>query len=113
MINEPIKITNLETLHSEKQRLKMYCEYKEQILKDKINYLRNNPKQIIAEEFLPFNHEKNQKTNNILDIANKYIFEKFLGMDLDGKNKLSGVLIKLTEVLAVRLFNSFRKKSEK
>ena len=32
MINEPIKITDLESLQREKERLKMYCSYQEALL---------------------------------------------------------------------------------
>lgn len=110
MINEPIKITNLESLQREKQRLKMYSSYQEELLKNKITYIKQNTNQLIAEQFLPYESEKNKKISNIMDTANEYIFEKFLGLDLSGKNKLSGLLIKLSEVMIVRLFNNFRKK---
>ena len=110
MINEPIKITNLESLQREKQRLKIYSSYQEELLKNKINYIKQNTNQLIAEQFLPYQTDKNKKISNIMDTANEYVYEKFLGLDFSGKNKLSGMLIKLTEVMIVRLFNNFRKK---
>ncbi len=110
MINEPIKITNLESLQREKQRLKMYTSYQEDLLKTKMAYIKQNTSQVIAEQFLPFETDKNKKINNIMDTANEYVFEKFLGLDLNGKNKLSGLLIKLSEVMIVRMFNKFKKK---
>ncbi len=110
MINEPIKITNLDSLQREKQRFKMYASYQEELLKGKINYMKKNTNQLLAEQFLPYEQDKNKKISNIMDTANEYIFEKFLGLDLSGKNKLSGLLIKLSEVMIVRLFNNFKKK---
>ena len=110
MNNEPIRITNLKTLKHERQRLQMYTSYQEQLLKDKINYIKQHPQQLIAEEFLPYSSDTNRKVSNIFDTANEYIFEKFLGLDINGKNKLSGLLIKLSEVMIVRLFNKFKKK---
>lgn len=110
MNNQPIKIVNLKTLQQEKQRLSMFCAYQEQLLKDKLNYIKQHPNQLIAEEFLPYSSDKNKKISNIFDTANEYIFEKFLGLDFSGKNKLSGLLIKLSEVMIVRLFDNFKKK---
>ena len=43
MNNEPIRITNLKTLKHERQRLQMYTSYQEQLLKDKINYIKQHP----------------------------------------------------------------------
>lgn len=110
MIDEPIKITNLETLQREKQRLKMFCSYQEQSFKDKIQYAKHNYKQLIWEEFLPYGDEQNQKISNVLDWTNEFVFGKFLRMDLEGKNKISGSLIKLGQVGLIRLFNSVFKK---
>ena len=110
MNNEPIKITNLKTLQREKQRLQMFSGYQEQLLKDKINFIKQHPQQLIAEELLPYSSDKNRKISGIFDTVNEYIFEKFLGLDLNGKNKLSGLLIKLSEVMIMRLFNNFKKK---
>ena len=110
MNNEPVKIKDTKSLQREKQRLQMFCSYQEELLKDKINYIKQHPQQLIAEEFLPYSSDNNRKISNIFDTANEYIFEKFLGLDLNGKNKLSGLLIKLSEVMIVRLFNNFKKK---
>jgi hypothetical protein len=111
MINEPIKIINLESLQREKQRLKMFCSYQEELISDKVNFIKYNYKTIIAEEFLPYNKDENKKVSGVLDMANEFVFGKFIGLDLDGKNKLAGALIKMVEVGAVKLFNSFKKKS--
>ncbi len=110
MINEPIKITNLESLQREKQRLKIYCSYQEDLVKDKIASIKLNYKQLIGTEFLPYNDERNLKISNILDWVNEFIMGRLLKMDIDGKNKLSGSLIKIAEVAIIRLFNNFRKK---
>lgn len=110
MIKEPIHITDLESLQSEKQRLKMFCSYNEEVLKEKINTLKSNYKQIIGEEFLPFTAERNTKVSNVLDWINEFVIGKLLKIDISGENKLSGVLIKLAEVGAIRLFNKFIKK---
>jgi len=110
MINEPIRITNLETLQREKQRLKMYCSFQEDLLKNKIVSIKSNYKQIIGNEFLPFESEVNQKVSNVLDWVNEFIFGKLFKIDIDGKSKLSGSLIKLAEVGIIRLFNNFKKK---
>jgi len=109
MNNEPIKITNLASLQQEKQRLKMLCSYQENLLKDKINFVKQHPGQLFSEEFLPYDAGQNSKINSIMDVVNEFVFEKLFGLDLNGKNKLSGVLIKLSEVMIVRLFNSFKK----
>jgi hypothetical protein len=110
MINEPIKITNLETLQREKQRLKIYCSYQEEHVKDKINFIKSNYKQIIGEEFLPFNTDTNKKVSNVLDWVNEFILGKVLNIDVNGENKLPGSLIKTAEVIIVRLFNNLAKK---
>ena len=110
MINEPIKIINLETLHREKERLKIYSSFQEELIKNKITYIKQNANQLIAEQFLPYKFDENKKINNIMDTANQFIFERHLGFDLSGKNKLSGLLIKLSEVMIVRIFNHFKKK---
>jgi len=108
MINKPIKIINLETLQREKQRLIMYSSYQEELLKIKITYIKQNTNQIIGEQFLPYESNENKKINNLIDTANQVIFEKLLGLDFIGKNKLVGLLIKLSEVIIVRLFNHFK-----
>ena len=109
MINESIKITDLESLQREKQRLKMYCSFQEQLLKDKIAFLKQNHNKVIGEEFLPYDNEKNKKISDVLDWVNEFVLGKVLRMDVDGKNKLSGSLIKIAEVAAIRLFNNFKK----
>jgi hypothetical protein len=110
MINEPIKIINLETLQQEKQRLKMYSSYQEELLKNKITYIKQNTNQFIGEQFLPYESNENKKINNVIDTANQFIFEKYLGFDLSGKNKIAGLFLKLSEVIIVRLFKHFKKK---
>lgn len=112
MISEPIKITNLQTLKLEKQRLKIYCSFQEELVKDKIIFIKLNYKQIIGEEFLPYTSEKNKKVSNILDIVNEFVMGNFLKMDVDGKNKIPGSLIKIAEVAIIRLFNRFVKKKD-
>ena len=110
MINQPIKINSLESLQREKQRLKLFCSFQEEIVKDKIISIKLNYKRIIGEELLPFGGEKNTKVSNILDWVNEFIFEKLLKLDIDGKNKLSGSFVKIAEVLIIRLFSKFGKK---
>jgi len=109
MINEPIKITNLQSLQREKQRLTIYCSYQEEQMKDKIKFIKSNYKQIIGEEFLPFAAEKNKNVNSILDWVNEFILGKLLKMDINGKNNLSGTLIKIAEVAVIRLFKKSAK----
>ena len=110
MINEPIKIINLETLQREKQRLVMYSSFQEELLKNKITQLKQNANQLISEQFLPYETNDNKKINNIIDTANQFIFEKHLGFDLIEENKIAGLLIKLSEVMIIRSFNYFKKK---
>jgi len=109
MINEPIKIINLETLYREKQRLIMYSSYQELLLKDKISFIKQNTNQLVGEQFLPYGSNENKKINNIMDTANQFLFENLLGLDFIEKNKIVGVLIKFAEVMIVRLFNHFKK----
>ena len=77
---------------------------------DKILFIKNNYKQVMGEQFLPFSMEANKKVSNILDVINEYVFDKFLRLDLDGKNKLSGALIKIAQIGVLRFFSNFRKK---
>lgn len=109
MSNEPIKITNFETLKREKQRLTVYCDFQEERIKDKFNSIKSNYKQIIGEEFLPFSLESNRKISGTIDWINELVFNKLLKINLDDKSKVSGSLIKLAEVLIVRLFSKFVK----
>lgn len=110
MINEPIKITNLQTLQQEKQRIKIYCSFQEELMKNKIIFIKSNYKQIIGEEFLPYTSEKNKKVSDILDWVNEFVLSKFLKGGVDGKSPLSGSLLKIAEVGIVHLFNKFGKK---
>ena len=110
MNNAAIKITDLTTLQWEKQRLKVYCSYQEKMVQDKIIYIKDNYKQLMGEQFLPFSTEANKKVSNVLDVINEYVFDKFLRLDLDGKNKFSGALIKIAQIGVLRFFNNFRKK---
>lgn len=108
MINEPIKIINFETLQQEKRRLEIFASYQEELLKNKITYIKQNTSQLIAEQFLPYELNENRKINNLMDSANQLFFEKYLGLDLTGKNKFSGLLIKLVEIFLVRLSNVWK-----
>lgn len=109
MDNKEIKITNLDTLQREKQRLKMYCSYQEQMIHDKMVYMKDHYKQVLGDTLLPFSMEANRKVSNVLDTINEYVFNKFLRLDLDGKNKLKGALIKMGQIGILRFFNNFRK----
>ena len=110
MTNEPIKITDLATLQREKQRLKMFCSFQEEKLKDKIIFIKLNYAKIISDEFLPFNHENNNTVSNVLDWVNEFVLGKILRMDLGEKSNLSGSLVKVAEVLIIRLFSKLVKK---
>jgi hypothetical protein len=112
MTNEPIKIVNLATLQREKQRLKLFCSYQEQLLQDKIASIKYNYSQIIGEEFLPYTNDKNRKISNWLDLINEFVFGKLLGKTIGGKNKLPGLVLKITQIVAIRFFDSFMKKKE-
>jgi len=112
MINESIKIVNLETLEREKQRLKMFCYYQEEVLQDKIANIKNHYSQIIGEEFLPFGSENNKKISNLLDLINEFILGKFLGKTIGGKNKLLGLVLKVTQIVIIRTLNGFVKKKK-
>jgi hypothetical protein len=105
MINEPVKVTNLKTLLQEKQRLKIYSSFQEELIKNKIKDIKYRTDQLIGEQFLPYELTVNKTINKILDTVNEYIFIKYLGLDLSGKNKLLGLIIKLSEVIFIRLLN--------
>jgi hypothetical protein len=111
-MNEPIKITDLATLKREKQRLKVYCDFQEERIKDRFISIKANYKQIIGEEFLPFSADLNTKVSSALDWINELVLGKLLKINPEGKGKVSGALIKLAEVLAVRLFSNFFKKEK-
>jgi hypothetical protein len=109
MTKEPIKINNLETLQREKQRLSLYCKFQEKLLEDKFTIIRQNYKQVIGEEFLPYTLEKNRKVSGLLDWINEFIFDKLLGINPEDKHKLPEILIKLTQILVIRAFDAFAK----
>lgn len=112
-MNEPIKITDLATLKREKQRLQIYSSFQEERIKDKFNSIKTNYKQIIGEEFLPFSAAINSKVSGALDWINDFILGNTQKADMDrtdNKSKLSGSLIKIVEVIIIRLVNSFIKK---
>lgn len=112
-MNEPIKITDLATLKREKQRLQIYTSFQEERIKDKFNSIKTNYKQIIGEEFLPFSSDINSKVSGALDWINDFVMGKILKVNMDGtdnKSKLSGGLLKIVEVLVIRLVSSFIKK---
>jgi hypothetical protein len=100
----------LHTLQQEKQRIKIYCSFQEELMKNKIIFIKSNYKQIIGEEFLPYTTEKNKKVSDILNWVNEFVLSKFLKGDIDGKSPLSGSLLKIVEVGIVHLFNKFAKK---
>jgi hypothetical protein len=110
MMNEPIKITDLDSLKREKQRLNVYCHMQEERIKDKINSVRTNYKQIIGEELLPFSTEINSKVSQAMDWVNDFIINKFIKPKTEGQEKITGGIIKLAEVLLVRLVSSVFKK---
>ena len=110
MINEPIQIINLKTLRREKQRLKMFCSYEEQLIQEKIVFIKSNYSQIIGEEFLPYNTEKNRKISNYLDLINEFLVEKLLGKTMGGKNKFPRLLAKVIQIIVIRIFDSFLNK---
>ena len=111
-MNEPIKITNLASLKREKQRLTVYCDMQEERIKDKIQSVKTNYNQIIGQEFLPFSTEINAKVSSVLDWINEMILGKLLKVNTDGKGKITDALIKLAEVLAVRVFGKAFRKQE-
>lgn len=110
MVNEPIKITDLESLRREKERLKLYCSYQEDLLKEKMDYAKNNAHQIIGRYLLPFDSDKNEKINDALDWVNGFVLGKFFKSSSPEKGKLSEALVKIGEVVAIRLVNRFLKK---
>ncbi|MFY9309438.1 MAG: hypothetical protein WAQ28_10370 [Bacteroidia bacterium] len=112
-MTEPVKITDLASLKREKQRLLVYCDMQEERIKDKLNTIKTNYKQIIGEEFLPFSSDMNSKVSNVMDWVNDLIMNKFLKMNSGGetaKSKITGGIIKLAEVLVVRFLSNFLKK---
>lgn len=112
-MNEPIKIKDLATLKREKQRLQMYTAFQEERITEKFSSIKTNYKQIIGEEFLPFSSDINNKVSGALDWINDFVMSKILRVNTEGtdtKSKLTGGLIKLVEVLAIRIFSGFIKK---
>jgi|GEM_PF-4068750 len=105
MINEPIKITNLDTLRLEKQRLRIYCSFQEELVKDKIIFIKSNYKQIVVTEFL-----QNKTVSKLSEWVNGFVSDKFSKGDTEGKNGLSSSFMKIAETLIQRLFNQFSKK---
>ena len=112
MINEPIKIVSLKTLQLEKHRLKLFCSYKEEVIKEKIVSIKSNYSSIIGEEFLPYDKEKNRKVSNFLDIINEFLVGKLLGKTIGGKNKFLSLLVKVTQIIVIRTFDSFLHKKK-
>jgi phage-related minor tail protein len=57
-----IKITNLETLRYEKQRLQELSAQKEQELKDTLDYIQENAGMILLRSFFPKKNTENNST---------------------------------------------------
>lgn len=112
-MTEPIKITDLASLKRERQRLQVYCDVQEERIKDKFNSIKNNYAQIIGEEFLPFSGDVNSKISSVMDWINDLILGKLLKIKTEesgNKGKITEAVVKLAEVLVVRLFGNFLKK---
>jgi hypothetical protein len=61
---EKIKITDLASLQSEKQRLKALCELKRRKLETEIDYVKENYPEIGVKAILPFSENINDKIFN-------------------------------------------------
>ena len=63
-----IKVTNIETLHQERNRLKQLCKENEQSLNQKLNYIQDNLGIIALETIIPINRKDKNNISSKLDI---------------------------------------------
>lgn len=110
MNKTPAKISSLEDLRNEKQRLKSFCTYQEKLIAYKVNELKENYPRIISETFLPFEQEENKRVSSLLDGVNEFIFKLFPVSFRE--NKFTMLILKLVQIAIIRTFSS-RKRTAK
>lgn len=93
---------SLARLKMEKYKLSTYCTYQEKLIGLKVDYLRENYPRILGDALLPYERGQNVWVSDILDSVNDLIMG-FLPAKFEGK-KLSGLVLKLVEILMVRVF---------
>lgn len=102
-MNSPKKNPDsLTRLRMEKYKLTTYCTYQEKLIGLKVDYLRENYPRILGDALLPYDRGQNAWVGNILDSVNDLIMG-ILPAKFEGK-KLSGLILKLVEILMVRAF---------
>ena len=97
------KSDNLTKLRMEKYKLKTFCTYQEKLIALKIEYFRENYPKVLGESLLPYEKSVNTKVRSILDAVNDLI-AKLLPEMFEGK-QWSGMLLKLLQIIMIRLFN--------
>ena len=97
------KISSLEGLILEKQQLRTFCTYQEKLIRYKFEELKRDFPEIIANEILPFEAEKNRNISSVLDVVNEFI-QRILPERIRN-NRFTGILLKLVEVIVIRGFS--------
>lgn len=111
------KITDLDSLQTEKKRLKSLCAEAEKNLTADFNYLKENYSEMTVDFVLPFEKNTNRTTARVLDLLNSKFVDSALGIPQgnDKTRTLEQVGMRLLQMLVVRfganyIKNFFRKK---
>lgn len=94
------KIRNLEKLIIEKHQLQTFCTYQEKLITYKFDHLKKNFPEIITNEILPYTPEKNLDISQLLNFVNDFILRLF--PPRFRHNRLTGILLKLVQVIIIR-----------
>jgi hypothetical protein len=93
---------HLSELQLEKIKLQNFCSYQEQLIGMKVGYLKENYPRILMQSLLPYDKVENEAADSLLDTVNSFIFSLLPGVFKNGK--LPGILLKLAEILMIRVF---------
>jgi len=105
------KIYNLETLLAEKQRLKLSCKEKEEVIGKKLDYIKDNLGIIALETILPINNKEKSSINDVFDGIHSILLTFVPGFA--ERFERSEKLIHIVELVAGTIFTRFfKKKSE-
>ncbi len=101
MKSSSAKINNLTALTIEKNRLSTYCNYQEQLIGLKLDYLRENYPKVLGESLLPYDTAQNVKVSSLLDTVNDLIAKLLPG--IFETSYLPKLMLKLVQVVVINL----------
>jgi len=102
-------MNSLEKLKAEKERLRIFCAYEEKLIAMKIADIKKDFPEIIANEILPFEPDKNKMVNSILDAANNVI-TNFISSKFKNSELLKSIL-KIFEAFVIFGINKSKGKA--